>query len=364
MTSPVENPLYSYFVLILLNMKKELFTNILQSYLNGTCTPAEQEMVERWYGMLDDFEADELKDGADLEEAMWMHIQSRMYKENAVVVPETVFVRRKSVWRYVSVAAAVLVAIGLGWVYSNGRLPGMASDEPTIALKGMLNVRGDSEQGREVTLTDGSVVTLAKGSDLYYPSEFSAAERIVYLHGNARFEIAHDKNKPFKVYSGEIVTKVLGTSFSIEPDEGDIRVKVHSGKVLVERAESLELGSGKKVRGVLLTGNQQAVYYADKYVFVKEIVERPELLPQPEKKAVAAYDFNFKEAALSEVVTKLEAAYGVRILLLNPNIKSCPVTADLSQQEFFTQLQIVCAALKADYEINGANILIKNGNCD
>ena len=76
---------------------------------------------------------------------------------------------------------------------------------------------GNADSTRAITLPDGSTVRLSPGSRLYYPDKLltSTRRREVYLDGGAFFDIAHNAAYPFYVYTHSIVTKVLGTSFSI-----------------------------------------------------------------------------------------------------------------------------------------------------
>ena len=66
-----------------------------------------------------------------------------------------------------------------------------------------------------VTLQDGTVVNLNSASELRYPVAFSGDLREVELRGEAYFEVAENKNKPFIVRTDEFNVRVLGTSFNI-----------------------------------------------------------------------------------------------------------------------------------------------------
>src|SRR5690606_4202974 len=97
-------------------------------------------------------------------------------------------------------------------------------------------------------LSDGSFVWLKGNSRLSFPSQFEGLERRVKLEGEALFEISKVSSKPnifqallgekpqrksFIVESGEIRTKVLGTSFNIKIDSLSTDVFVLTGKVAV-----------------------------------------------------------------------------------------------------------------------------------
>ena len=86
----------------------------------------------------------------------------------------------------------------------------------------------------EVTLADGTVVTVNAGSKLVYPQAFSGATREVELQGEAYFKVHHDAKHPFIVKANGISTKVLGTEFNIRSrSRKDTHVTLLQGSVLV-----------------------------------------------------------------------------------------------------------------------------------
>ncbi len=87
----------------------------------------------------------------------------------------------------------------------------------------------------KIVLSDGTKIHLNSDSRLEYPTIFNDNERKVYLKGEAYFEIAHDKNKPFIVCVGSTEVKALGTVFNINariPES--VKTTLVSGSVSVK----------------------------------------------------------------------------------------------------------------------------------
>jgi len=87
----------------------------------------------------------------------------------------------------------------------------------------------------QVILPDGTKVWLNAASSLSYPTAFTGADRTVQLNGEAYFEVAGDKSKPFKVMVGNMQVDVLGTHFNVMAyeDENMIKTTLLEGSVKV-----------------------------------------------------------------------------------------------------------------------------------
>jgi len=68
----------------------------------------------------------------------------------------------------------------------------------------------------KVKLSDGTTVHLNSGTTFKYPKQFSTdGNRLVYLQGEAFFEVEKDANRPFIVNIDDVDVKVLGTKFNV-----------------------------------------------------------------------------------------------------------------------------------------------------
>ncbi len=96
----------------------------------------------------------------------------------------------------------------------------------------------------QVQLSDGTKVWLNASTKLTYPAVFNGKERAVALSGEAYFEVAKDKDRPFIVMmnKGDEV-RVLGTHFNIQTysDEPVAEVTLTEGRIAVNQGSLQKL---------------------------------------------------------------------------------------------------------------------------
>lgn len=106
-----------------------------------------------------------------------------------------------------------------------------------------------------LVLSDGTKVFLNSMSKLVFPVSFTGSKREVTLEGEAYFEVAKDKSKPFIVSFKGTEVEVLGTSFNIKAyaDDKQSYTTLVEGKVKLNPANP-------DSKGYFLEPNQQAVF--------------------------------------------------------------------------------------------------------
>lgn len=338
-------------------MSRKSFGLLLQKYLRGECTPEEKSFVEHWYGLLETKtgESGHALDTDELEARLWNQIQRKMDTDELTDQGRVVPLRTYR-YRWIGIAASLLL-IG-GWFFAD-LLPlrSFTSSNHTDWIE----QANTSTKPLIVRLEDGSTVQLAVQSSLRFPKHFSTSERTVYLTGDAFFSIQKMPTRPFYVHTGEVVTKVLGTSFFIrtEANTHQVRVEVVTGRVAVYEQQE---GKQPATNGVVLSPNQAATFFAKEQHFVTGLVDAPKVIPAPEAEQKQV-SFQFDDAPLATVLARLEQAYGIDIEVENEQQNNCPLTADLTNQPLHTQLDIICAALKSTYEVQGTTILISGKGC-
>lgn len=123
----------------------------------------------------------------------------------------------------------------------------------TSAGRGAWNTISTPRGGQyQVKLPDGSRAWLNAASELRFPAVFTGSRREVELSGEAYFEIAHNRNKPFRVKVNGLTVEVLGTHFNVKAydDEQIVQTTLIEGSVKVTTPSAEE---------VLLPGRQASM---------------------------------------------------------------------------------------------------------
>ena len=214
-------------------------------------------------------------------------------------------------------------------------------------------------QIQHITLHDGSKITLKANSTLRVAENFGESTREVYLTGAAVFDVAKDPQKPFLVYTDNVITRVLGTSFEIRDyqQESDVSVSVKTGKVTVYKNKQVPLKTLSE--NIILTPNQQAVYVKADRQLIKTIVENPVQLHEPTR----FRRFTYIEAPIPQVLGELEEAYGVKIIFDEEQVKHCNLTAKLTDEPLFEKLTLICETIQASYEVIDGQIVLNSRGC-
>lgn len=261
----------------------------------------------------------------------------------------------------VMAAATVFIILTIGYLFSDesATIGDTTNFIEYIAKKGVK---------KQINLPDGSTVWLNSDSKISYPVDFgSRKSRPVRLEGEAYFDVAKDKDKPFTIATDKITIKVLGTSFNVKayPEErktettlisGEIELSVNerpSEKILMKPNEKVEVisappaNSGADSEGNQLTvtiGNVSKVVVADQE-YVKEASWKDNKLI-------------FKNEPFSELLIKLERWYDVDVTLQNAELADYRFTGNISKESLMQILDALQLIHFFNYKIEGHDVII------
>nr|WP_121273545.1 FecR family protein [Pedobacter schmidteae] len=348
-------------------MSREAFHLLLEKYLQNRCTDEEKEIVEKWYGLLDKQEgkAPAATEINELEQKLWDRINEDVVADEPekVVHPTQPAIKRFPVFRVAAaavIAGFVLIAGYQFFLAENNKsdfiVPANASLVKQYKNNGLKPV--------EIKLEDGSQVVLQPKATLKYPEHFLKDRREVTLEGEGFFQISKNPSRPFLVYNRNVVTRVLGTSFTVKAgsDVYETEVIVRTGKVVVSPSTE---GGGFDARnplsptnGVVLTPNQKTVYNAAKNTFATSLVEQPIPIDLDKDRTAVKDDCSFNDTPVAEVLDQLQKTYGIAFVVEDKELYNYTFTGDLSGQNLYNQLDFLCESIKARYQIKGTKIII------
>ncbi|MBF4470861.1 FecR family protein [Flavobacterium sp. HJJ] len=333
-------------------MDKTEILALLQKYQNGTLSNEDRDKLDAWY--LNKALNSDLQLSENEIESSYEYLKSKLplHQERKVI----------SLWPRAAVAASIALLLGTGMFYftkskqeviqvaakqkeiapggnrgiltlSNGKQIILAdiSAKDTIASEGeeqevtikmnadgvityIINPDADTSKNDvnsfntlstptggqyNIILADGTKVYLNTVSSIKYPTQFNGDKRIVELEGEAYFEVAKNKNKPFIVKSGNQSIEVLGTHFNVHAynNEAVTKTTLLEGSVAV---------AYKNQKAVLKPGEQSNVSDNFNKIAIRKV----------DTEAAIAWKngrFKFDNADLKTVMKQLERWYGIKV---------------------------------------------------
>lgn len=245
-------------------------------------------------------------------------------KETKVIQLETETTTRRVFFRQAMRIAAVLIVLaGITFVIIN-YLKQSPAQKQLVALN-------EKVEGK---LPDGSIVTLNAGSTLDYPEKFTGDERSVRLTGEAFFEVAPDKSKPFIISANDIMVEVVGTSFFVSANaNGDVEVIVKTGKVAVYRKNN---PSEKKI---LEPGDKAEFTSNEKKISESENQDENYLSWKTNM-------LTFSDDSLSDVIATMNKHFKANITITDEKLKGIPLTGSYTDKTLDQILSLIESSLK------------------
>ncbi len=358
-------------------MKENIPTEIIEKYLTGNCSDTERIMVEQWYAGKE--QENDFISGlpASQKEYIKNNLLSQIKKNikeieqepvspsaDAKIIQMPAVATKNNSWAFyaVKVAAVLVMVLGMGLI----GIDYWSEPAPAIAVEAPAVFQNEKKLVKKITLQDGSRVWLQENSTLTVADDFNQNQRRVTLVGEAFFEVAKDKNRPFEICSGKVKTRVLGTSFNIKAYEKDatVEVSVVTGRVSVLMPEGGKKASdyaGQKVKAqapIILLPNQKVTYSKNK----ENQVEK-ETSVNGRRIVWAKASLSFTDTPIRQVVQTLNRNFATDIKLANVNLNNCSIQGDFTNQNLPEILEIICKTIEADYEHYKDQIIITGEGC-
>lgn len=323
-------------------MMDQLKTDLIGKSLSGNASPREAEELAAWVnadpGHAETYTAlqktwaaaaqEDLPSFTDGMPTAWDRLAARINAEQVTPnaePPQVVRapIRLRPYRQILQLAAALLVGIGL-WALVARTMDTRVQQWST----------GNHEQ-LQIELPDGSQVWLNQRSSLQYQG--GGQQRQVILQGEAFFDVAKNPQTPFRIFTGSLVTTVLGTRFNVRayPEEAQISVSVAEGLVALSQKNQadqniIQLRPGKT--GTFSLNDHRLDTLSSTAANIG---------------AWKTQRLIFAATPLTEVVTTLNEYYGTSLRITNPAIATCRFEAQFEGQSLEAVLEVLQAAFPA-----------------
>ncbi|WP_316839502.1 FecR family protein [Pedobacter gandavensis] len=196
----------------------------------------------------------------------------------------------------------------------------------------------------QVALPDGTMVTLNTASSITFPTSFYAKkERCVSLKGEAYFEVAKNKNQPFKVTTPLQEVAVLGTHFNINAyaDEDYTLTTLLEGSIKVMKAD--------KSAKYLVPGEQSAINEAQFTVATVDV-----------ESAVSWQNgnFTFENESVEAVMRKIARWYDIEVIYKG-DFSNIKLLGSVSRKKKLSEvLRVIQLSRKVKFKVEGRRVTV------
>lgn len=315
---------------------KAQLRQLLVKEANGRLSPQEQATLDEWYNTFDVTHQDitVFKD-ATHEELVKQRLLNRILEIGFAELPTTKASNKRRLIQWFAAAALLLMFACAALIW---RFVDKAHKQNEVLLSAATGIG----KIQKIVLEDGTIIWLNAGSVLKYPTHFADHSREVYLQGEAYFDVAHDKLRPFAVHTDKLVTHVLGTAFSVTayknmPTE---IVTVVRGKVGVS--------DDHKLLGFLTPDKKMEYNINNGKSSFTDVVSAGAVSWKEGKLA-------FDNQDIRDITGRLSRWYGYTINFEHSKIKNCRYTASFDNQIPLNKLLKVMKAISlVNYRIDTA----------
>ena len=343
-------------------------SKLVARYISNECNEKEKKLIEKRIQSDPSFARviKDLQKSTNLQEipsrpieieAKWQQLQQRILLENAkfhnahtAQIVET-FRKSKISHQLLKYAAVFIFAIFLTYFFSKGifHLPGNKSFAGNYQT-----VQVHNGERKNITLTDGSIVTVDAGSEFKYFTSFDN-ERHVYLKGEASFRVAPDKQRPFFVHANHAVVRVVGTRFNVRSwnEDSDDVITVAEGKVAVRRDNVID--SLLTTETVMLTQGEQSNVPAAGPPTQAVQVDAEQYFKWMQN------DIHFVDSKVSQVVAQLERWYDYRFVFENRKVLDQTISVHIRGANIEEVIQVISVVTETKVVRKGNQIeFLKN----
>ena len=192
------------------------------------------------------------------------------------------------------------------------------------------NILETFSQGNiEIALCDGTRVWINEKSRLRYPDEFVNGQRVVYLEGEAYFEVEKDSLHPFIVKTKLAHIHVLGTSFNVNATDSSCVTTLVEGCVRMKKDD--------KDSVIIVPGEQASIMVGKE--FNVAVVDTRYSIAWKENK------FAFRDVGLKNILNEVMSWYGQTVYIRDSDLEKIRYTTIVTKYPSIERVLDILAAV-------------------
>lgn len=302
------------------------FRKVYSHYINRNLSPEMFDEFRREFNSISDEKLWEIMIDEEAESSQEIRMSFEAKEE--IQKDLLKIIRKQCLRRYMKYAACVAVVLSVSLsIYT--WLGNPNNQRVAVAVK--------AGSKAEITLPDGTHVHLNAATDIKYDVS-KRNERLVWLSGEAFFDVAHDRDRPFKVIVDDLQIKVLGTSFNVKAyKNGYIETSLFSGSVVISGrylAQDYRLSPGEKSTYSI---HDKTLLTTPSDVHVESGWREDYLI--------------FYAQPLSNVIEQIERWYGVEIILQRSYIADDLLSGSFRNESIQNVIESLSRQYKFQYKI-------------
>ena len=238
-------------------------------------------------------------------------------------------------WIGAAAAAATAIGTGLSWLALRGRV---------------LHYVSGLGEVRRIPLADGSTVVLNTSSELVV--KMSEQQRhLVLISGEALFQVAPDRTRPFVVLTETMVVRAVGTVFDVRLGADRMNVTVTEGTVELGQARASEV----QTQPQRLSVNERAIVDRTGAVEVRSIAAAEVERQLSWRDGLLSFDNDTLAAAAAEI-----NRYNRRqVVIDDATLGSMPIVGRFRTTDVDDFARAAAAALNAQIVVEGARLRLR-----
>lgn len=249
--------------------------------------------------------------------------------------------RRFNLWYQISTYAAVaLLAVAISSMYF------LFFHEEDNSLYSKY-IGGDGLEADVVELPDGTHISLGSKTTFHYDKDYGKDKRIVYLEGEAYFDVAKQKDKPFIVKTKEQDIEALGTKFNV------MAYPLDSLVVTTLSEGSVRLTSLNMAHPTILKPDQQLIYNRNTKKSYLQDVDA-----QQYSSWTSGY-YYFPQQSLQAILDRLSHVYGIQFTVNSEALNKRTFTGTFYRgQSIKDIMDIINLSIPIRYKIDDHHVTI------